>query len=73
MRSQVIQAAQACPRLKGDVLGYGFFSFFKKKQQWKKGEHRGMEVLQTQGVTVLQGGQETSVFKVSSLGFILPR
>ncbi len=61
MRSRIIQATQTCPRLKDDVLGDGFF-FFKKKV--KKGGHRGVEVLQTQGAAVLQGGQETSVFKV---------
>lgn len=70
VRSQIIQAAQACPRLKDDVLGDSSFFCFLKKM--KKAGHRGTEVLQTQGVTVLQGGQETWVFKVWSLGFILP-
>lgn len=37
----------------------------------KKEGHRGVEILQTQGVAVLQGGQEISVFEMRSLGFIL--
>lgn len=32
---------------------------FKKKKTPEKAGHGGMEVLQTQGVAVLQGGQET--------------
>lgn len=37
-----------------------------------KGGCRVMEVLQAQEVAVLQGGQETLVFEVQSLGFVSP-
>lgn len=37
----------------------------------EKEGHRGVEILQTQGFAVLQGGQEISVFEMGSLGFIL--
>lgn len=42
VRSQIIQAAQACPRLKDDVLGDScFFCFFKKNEKSRTQRHGG--------------------------------
>lgn len=57
MRSQIIQAVQACPSLKGGgVLGDGFYFVLVFIFKVKKEGRRGVAVLQTQGVAVLQGG-----------------
>lgn len=72
MRSQVIQAAQTCPRLQGDVLGK-FLLKIRKEIKFKKGD---IEVWMLSScrerAAVLHEGQETSVFEVQSLGFVLP-